>query len=81
MQTEPWSPAIVRGSAQSGVATFIEAKNGDLVDVEYRCFDHAVLGGLLVWPAYSFPDSCVYCLDCDELINVGRECECGGTQH
>lgn len=85
-------PAIVQGSEERGLAIFVEDERGDLVDIHYVCYSCSLdchkteYENALPWPAYDWPDYCVYCEDCEHdnartLINVGQDCDCDGEQH
>lgn len=61
--------ATVRGNMAIATAVFVEAENGDLVDIEFHCNHHSMENNLL-WPAYPFPEYSVFCTECGEVINL-----------
>lgn len=52
---------------------FVQAANGDLVDVKYYCMwcaDQLHIGGEH-WPAFQFGDADEHCYNCHTLLNIG----------
>lgn len=67
-------PAVVTGNVRGGVAVFIEAENGDLVDILYLCSTDAVndprADGAKYWPAFDWsPDYDSCCDTCGAVVN------------
>lgn len=63
--------AEIRNGNMQGFAyaDFVEAENGDLVDIEYYCREHAPNIGAW-YPAYDWPEYDVHCATCGTPLNV-----------
>jgi len=66
-------PAVVNGSARSGVALFETDAIGDLVAITYLCaadaWADARADGALPWPAFDFGGYDACCGECGATIN------------